>query len=300
MEQDIFKIFVVDDQRMNLEILSRILQPDYKISTARSGEEALKKLQEEDLPDLILLDIIMPGMSGFDVLAALKESEHTKPIPVIIITGLETVEDEEKGFILGAVDYITKPFNKSLVKARIMTHLRIVKQMHMIEQLGLIDTLTNIPNRRSLDNKIATEWRHAARDKKTLSFIMTDVDHFKNFNDTYGHQQGDIVLETVAKTIKSSVNDPHALVARYGGEEFGIVLPETELPKALEVAENIRANIEKTGIPQLNDTALLNVTISLGVASMMPTFEDSMTAFIEKADKAMYNAKESGRNKVCS
>jgi diguanylate cyclase (GGDEF)-like protein len=231
----------------------------------------------------------MPDMSGFDVLSMLKETDNTNAIPVICITGLDSVENEEKGFILGAVDYITKPFHQSVVKARIATHLRIVEQMRIIEKLGLIDALTGIPNRRSFDSRLATEWSRAVREKSSLSMLIIDIDHFKNFNDSHGHQQGDIVLKRVAEIIKSTLKRPADFFARWGGEEFVALLPNTSSAGALKFAEAIRENIQNNS----------NVTASIGNSSIIPTPNDAIKDFIEHADKALYVAKASGRNRVC-
>jgi len=241
-----------------------------------------------DKPDLILLDIVMPGMSGFDVLSVLKESEITRSIPVICITGLNSVSDEEKGFRMGAVDYITKPFHQSIVKARIETHLNIVEQIRMIEQLCLFDSLTKAPNRRSFDDHMAIEWGRSMREQTYLSILMIDLDHFKKLNDTFGHQHGDTVLKEVANLIKSTIKRSADFFARWGGEEFTVLLPSTMLNGALALAEAIRAKIE----------AESSVTVSIGVASMTPSPESSITDFITQADKALYDAKRDGRNRI--
>ena len=304
---DGFKILIVDDEPSNLEVLSRILQseyrsfhgivqPNYRISIAKSGELALKRVVN-DKPDLILLDIIMPGLNGFEVLTALKGSEYTSTIPVIIITGLDSVEDEEKGFYLGAVDYITKPFNQSLVKARVMTHLRIVEQMRIIERLGFLDPLTNLPNRRNFDAQMVIEWGRAARERTEVSFCMIDVDNFKMVNDTYGHQQGDMVLKVIGGIIRTSVKRPADFVARWGGEEFAVLLPGTDSEGALDVAETIRINIEKTLIPRLIGDSPLSVTVSVGVAAAMPFADSAMADLVKQADRALYAAKEAGKNR---
>ncbi|MCL2456830.1 MAG: diguanylate cyclase [Defluviitaleaceae bacterium] len=283
-----FNILIVDDERANIDVLSHMLKSDYKISIAKSGAQALERAKRDE-PDLILLDIIMPDMSGFDVLSELKETENTNAIPVICITGLDSVEHEEKGFSLGAVDYITKPFHQCIVKARIATHLRIVEQMRIIEQIGLIDALTGIPNRRSFDNRLATEWGRAVREKSSLSMLMIDVDHFKKFNDDFGHQQGDLVLKKVAETIKTTLKRPGDFFARWGGEEFAALLPSTSSAGALRFAEAIRINIQTNS----------NVTVSIGNSSLIPTHDDKIKEFVEHADKALYVAKASGRNRVC-
>ena len=287
MGQNKFTVLTAGDDLAGLDELSHMLQANYRVIIAKSGPAALERAQRDE-PDLILLDTVMSGMSGFDVLSALKESESTRSIPVICITGLNSVADEEKSLALGAVDYITKPFRQSVVKARTATHLRIVEQMRLIEQLGLLDALTKVPNRKSFNNRLATEWRRAIREKTPLSILMVDVDEFRQFNDTYGYQQGDEVLKDVAVVIKSTFKRSADFLARWGGEEFAAILPNTAFPGALTIAEAIRANIE----------AALHVTASIGISSITPFPESSMTEFVEQADKALCLAKESGRNQV--
>ncbi|MDR3254380.1 MAG: diguanylate cyclase [Synergistaceae bacterium] len=293
-----YSILAADDERANLAVLNRILSADYTIFTAKSGEEALDRAQK-DRPDLILLDIIMPGMSGFDVLAKLKESPHVQNIPVIIITGLSSEEDEERGFFLGAVDYITKPFKNGIVLARVRTHIQIIHQMRMIERLGLIDPLTDIANRRSFDNHIDVEWRRSVREEKPISFLMMDLDKFKSYNDTYGHPQGDVLLKTVAKIFSSAARRPSDLAARLGGEEFGILLPDTDMENALYIAEKIRSDVEVARIPT-SDGSATAATISIGAVSTFPQDGDLAKDFLAKADVNLYNAKNGGRNRIYS
>jgi diguanylate cyclase (GGDEF)-like protein len=296
-----FRILAVDDEKANLLVLNHILA-EYTIVTAASGTEALERVAA-DKPDLILLDIIMPGIDGFEVLKRLKENEETAAIPVIIITGLSSDDDEEKGLLLGAVDYITKPFKNHIVQARVRTHIQIVRQMRTIEQLGLIDPLTGIANRRSFDDRIALEWRRAHREHKPLSFMMMDVDKFKVYNDTYGHPQGDALLRELAKIFAAAAKRAADLACRLGGEEFGVLLPETDMDAALQTAEKIRLSVEALRVPtkaEGQDGSLTQATISIGVVSMIP--DDSMPAadFIAWADKRLYAAKAGGRNRVCS
>jgi diguanylate cyclase (GGDEF)-like protein len=170
----------------------------------------------------------------------------------------------------------------------------------MIERLGLIDPLTNIPNRRCFDDRLDIEWRRAIREKKPISFLMMDVDKFKNYNDTYGHPQGDTLLRTIAKIFTSATRRPMDLAARIGGEEFGVLLPDTILEGALEVAEEIRSHVEATRIPTANGSTITTVTISIGVATHIPGEESTIEAFIAQADTNLYTAKETGRNRVCS
>jgi diguanylate cyclase (GGDEF)-like protein len=294
-----YSILAVDDERANLTVLNRILSPDYSIYTAKSGPQALQ-LIAGNKPDLILLDIIMPGMDGFEVLAKLKENEDAKRIPVICITGLDSEDDEEKGFHLGAVDYIKKPFKNAIVKARVFTHLEIVRQMRIIERLGLTDPLTDIPNRRSFDDRITMEWRRAIREKRPISFLMMDIDKFKDYNDTYGHLQGDTLLKAVAGVFVVQAKRPADLPVRLGGEEFGLLLPETSLESALVIAEAIRADIEALRIPTADGGEITTTTISIGVVSAIPEENNSIKDFIIRADENLYVAKASGRNKFCA
>ncbi|MDR2021290.1 MAG: diguanylate cyclase [Treponema sp.] len=294
-----YKILIIDDEKANLLVLHTILSREYTVFTAKSGEEGLERIAG-DRPDLILLDIIMPGMNGFDLLKKLKDSSETRSIPVMIITGLDNDADEERGLLLGAVDYITKPFKNAIILARVRTHIRIVQQIRTIERLGLVDPLTDIPNRRCFDEHFAMEWRRALRDKKPVSFMMMDVDKFKNYNDVYGHPQGDTLLRTIAGIFTAAARRPGDLAARLGGEEFGVLLPNTELNAALIIAEKIRSKVEACRIPTADNKNITAATISIGAASMVPSAETHMEDLIKQADKLLYAAKEAGRNRVCS
>jgi diguanylate cyclase (GGDEF)-like protein len=291
------RILVIDDEKTNLLILHRILSPEYVIFTAKSGSEGLKRAASER-PDLILLDIIMPDISGFDVLKALKGDPDLKDIPIIIITGLDNEEDEEKGLLMGAVDYILKPFKNAIVLARVRTHIQIVQYIRMIEQLNRVDPLTGIPNRRYFDERMLIEWKRAIREKKPVSLIMIDVDKFKNYNDTYGHPQGDTLLQAISKLFVATARRPLDVAARLGGEEFGILLPDTPTDIANAMAEKVRAQVENTCIPLANGSSLTSTTISIGVTTLVPTEQSKMEDFIAQADVNLYPAKKSGRNRV--
>ena len=291
-----FTILITDDEKFNLDILGRILSPTYNILIARNGERSLE-LARQNRPDLILLDVIMPDMSGFDVIVKLKECDITINIPVIFITGLTDAADEEKGFFLGAVDYIVKPFNRSIVKARVNTHIKIIDQMRTIERLGLIDSLTRISNRRGFENRFNADWGRAIREKTPISYMIMDIDKFKNYNDTYGHHQGDVALRSFAETALQTTNRAADFIARWGGEEFVILLVNTDINGAAGVAENIRKNIEAMEIPA-EDGEITKITVSIGVNSMIPDQNTSAEEFMYKADQALYRAKEAGRNRV--
>ena len=291
-----FTILITDDEKLNLDVLGSILSPQYNILISRNGTRALE-LAKQYIPDLILLDVVMPGMSGFEVIEKLKDCNETVNIPVIFITGLSTTENEEKGFFLGAVDYITKPFNKSIVKARVNTHIKIIDQMRTIERLGLIDPLTRISNRRGFENRFDAEWGRAIREQTPISFMIMDIDKFKNYNDTYGHQQGDIALKTFAEVSANTLNRSNDFIARWGGEEFVVLLPNTCVDGTMEMAESIRKNVEDSVIIT-EDGVDTRLTVSIGVNSVTPDACTCSTDFVSKADQALYKAKESGRNKV--
>jgi len=296
MEEKKNTLLIVDDENANLKVLTHILGSEYTILTATSGASAIEKAKEF-LPDLILLDILMPDMDGYTTLCEIKMSEDIQKIPVIFITGLASDEDEEKGLSLDAADYITKPFSATIVKLRVRNQVQIVNQMRTIECLSMIDQLTNLPNRRSFDERLNMEWKQAIRERTPISLLIADMDNFKFLNDTYGHQQGDIVLRKVAELLPRSFKRPGDFAARWGGEEFVVLLPNTPLDGAVELAEKIRADIEKMSI-KAADGSEIKLTLCVGVNSLIPGNGTSIDVFFANADKALYMAKDSGRNKV--
>ncbi|MDR0305083.1 MAG: diguanylate cyclase [Chitinispirillales bacterium] len=291
-------ILIVDDEKTNLMALNHLLHEKYTVYTAKDGRTAIERVKEY-LPDLVLLDVIMPEMNGYEILAEIRKLDgKIKEVPVIFITGLSDSENEEKGLLSGAADYIGKPFSSAIVKLRVHNQLQIVNQMRIIERLSQIDQLTGIPNRRSLDNQMFVEWGRAVRENIPIGFLMIDVDKFKTFNDTYGHQHGDVVLQTVAKILTHTLKRSGDFAARYGGEEFSVLLPNTDIDGVTDIAEQIRKAIEKESIP-CKDGSITNVTISIGVHSLEPSQNDTIQSLIAKADEALYAAKNTGRNKVC-
>jgi diguanylate cyclase (GGDEF)-like protein len=290
-------VLIVDDENSNIMTLTHILNPYYKVYASKTGENAIKAA-EKYMPDVVLLDILMPGMDGYTVLAALKESEKTRDIPIIFITGLSDAADEEKGLSLGAADYITKPFSPSIVKLRVKYHIKMVEQLRAIEQLSMYDQLTEISNRRNFDKQVQLEWRRAERDTTPISILVLDIDNFKNYNDTYGHPQGDVALKEIAVALKHVLKRATDFVARWGGEEFVVLLPNTSAKESYETAEKIRQYISEVPIP-CEDGSITKVTVSIGVNTVMLTHESTIAHFISKADKALYTAKNSGRNRVC-
>jgi diguanylate cyclase (GGDEF)-like protein len=296
MEEKKNTLLIVDDENANLKVLTHILGSEYTILTATSGASAIEKAKEF-LPDLILLDILMPDMDGYTTLCEIKMSEDIQKIPVIFITGLASDEDEEKGLSLDAADYITKPFSATIVKLRVRNQIQIINQMRTIQCLSMIDQLTNLPNRRSFDERLNMEWKQAIRERTPISLLIADMDNFKYLNDTYGHQHGDIVLRKVAELLPRSFKRPGDFAARWGGEEFVVLLPNTPLDGAVELAEKIRADTEKMSI-KAADGSEIKLTLCVGVNSLIPGNGTSIDVFFANADKALYMAKDSGRNKV--
>jgi len=290
-------VLIVDDETTYVTMLTNMLSQDYMVYAARNGQDAVW-LAKEYQPDVILLDIVMPELDGYETLAQLKSDEDTQSIPVIIISGHCDIEHEEKGLALGASDYISKPYSPSIVKLRVKNQINIVNQLRMINHLSTTDQLTGIPNRRSFNLQVNKEWGRNMRDKKPLSLMILDIDRFKVFNDTYGHQQGDEVLRIIATALKDSLRRSSDFAARWGGEEFVILLPNTDMSGALINAERIRENIEQIPIT-ISNVHTVGVTVSIGVTTIIPAQEINQSELISQADKALYTAKEKGRNMVC-
>jgi diguanylate cyclase (GGDEF)-like protein len=293
------QVLVVDDIRVNTSILKKILSKEYQVDCVGDGETALKHAMENHV-DLILLDIDMPGIDGYEVCKRLKADEQTQNIPIIFITSREDEQDESKGFEFGAVDYITKPFKKAIVLARVRNHLTMKMQRDLLEKMATFDGLTGIPNRRSLDDTLQKEWRRCLRTNTPLSLLMLDVDCFKLFNDHYGHAQGDECLKGIAHVLTDSAMRGGDFSARYGGEEFMIILPDTTAAQAAIVGERVRANVEALNIPHAHSPAAKCVTISVGSATVTPTRGALPSTLQEAADQALYHAKSAGRNQLQS
>ena len=290
-------ILIIDDDDMSLKILWTTLKEDYNVISASNGVEGLKIAQGDIKLDLILLDIIMPQMNGYEVCHILRNSEKTKNIPIIMTTGLSQEKNQEYGLELGAIDYVTKPYNIPIIKAKIKNHISVKKYIDFQEEQGLIDKLTQIGNRRKFDERLIVEWNTSKRQKTLISLMLIDVDYFKKYNDTYGHLMGDEVLKKIANCLKDSVSRPRDIVARWGGEEFVVMLSDTSLEGSIYIAEKIRKHIEELKIEHKNSLIKNTVTVSIGLVNQLAN-DESIQNFIEKADLALYRAKENGRNKV--
>lgn len=291
-------VLVVDDTSVNIKVLVNALKNLYRVRVANAGPKALEIAESEDPPDIILLDVMMPGMDGYEVCRRLKQNPQTMKIPVIFVTTRGSSEDEAFGLNLGAVDYISKPFSIPVVKARVRTHLQLKKRTDKLEALAMVDGLTGIANRRSFDQTFEQEWSRAQRSAANLSLIMIDIDEFKAYNDNYGHGAGDDCLQLVAGAIKSTVCRPGDFVGRYGGEEFVILLPACDLKCAPTMAQKIRLAVKGLNIPHAFSGTADHITVSLGCETMKCDPETSSSQLLQKADQALYLAKERGRDRV--
>ncbi|MBF0120853.1 MAG: PleD family two-component system response regulator [Desulfobacterales bacterium] len=293
-------LLIVDDEPYNVKILNEFLRPNYNIRVATNGERALQIAFSDTPPDLILLDVMMPGIDGYEVCKRLKADQNTQDIPVIFITAKADEKDELKGFEAGAVDYVTKPFRPVVVEARVRTHVDLKIKSELLKNHSLRDGLTGIANRRRFDEYILMAWNYSIRESSPLSLILIDIDHFKLYNDNYGHQDGDSCLIKVAKCLESLVQRKIDILARYGGEEFGCILPKTNLDGAMLVAKKFHNEILSLQIPHIHSPTNSCITISQGVCTVNPSNSFLPEELIKIADQALYKAKKSGRNRFCS
>ena len=291
------KVLIVDDSATNRQMLGDLLQADYTVLVAKNGQEGVDLAQMHQ-PDVILLDVMMPDVDGYEVLRRLKDDERTSSLCVVFITGQDSPEEEERGLVEGASDYVTKPLHPMVVRARVALHMQVVRQRRMLETLANIDGLTELPNRRQFDAVFAAEWARSTRTGRPLSVAIVDVDFFKRYNDHYGHAMGDHALQLVARSLAKRIQRPADLVARYGGEEFVVVMPDTPIEGAMELAERLRIGIEGLGLAHKRSSAAICITVSIGAASTLSEPTPTAEALLERADARLYRAKKAGRNRV--
>jgi diguanylate cyclase (GGDEF)-like protein len=299
-------ILIVDDLPQNLQVLGSILRKNkYQIAVATNGQQALDVLNNIS-PDLILLDVMMPELDGHEVCRRLKAQERTREISIIFLTAKSETSDIVKGFELGAVDYVTKPFNATELLARVKTHIELKKNRDVIlklideleeknkilEKLAVTDSLTRIFNHSHIIDRLGKEIYAARRHSDPLSITMFDIDHFKQINDTYGHQVGDEVLVSVTNTIKDVLREID-IIGRYGGEEFLVVMRKTDRKGCYIASERIRKEVEA----QEWEHEGLHVTISGGIGTI-ENDDETAASMIKRADECLYMSKENGRNRI--
>jgi diguanylate cyclase (GGDEF)-like protein len=292
------KLLIADDQPVNIRVLYELFRHDCDVFMATSGAQAVAVAQSES-PDLILLDVVMDDLDGHEVCRLLKSDPHTHDTPVIFITAQDREDDEVKALELGAVDFLSKPINPVVTKARVRTHLTIKLQGDLLRANALLDGLTGVANRRKFDEDFQADWRQCAREGASLALLMVDVDYFKRFNDQYGHQAGDACLKAIARALGASLRRPYDKVARYGGEEFACLLPKTDLAGARIIAQRMIEQVRALAIEHLPSGVEATVTISVGVAACIASAEDATPAALCKAaDDALYAAKRAGRARI--
>ena len=294
------RLLVVDDQPINIQALYQTFAADHQVLMATSGEQALE-LCATKRPDLVLLDVVMPGMDGYEVCRRLKEDEATRDIPVIFVTAHNDEAAETRGLDAGAVDFISKPINPKIVRARVRTHLTLKAQADLLREWVYTDGLTGVHNRRCFDERLAVEWARAVRSGNALSVVLLDVDFFKRYNDCYGHLAGDECLRRLASALQACVRRPSDLVARYGGEEFVCLLPDTDLAGAMTVAEELGQLLFVQQIAHAESSVAKVVTVSLGVCCKPagPTGGGCAESLMREADAQLYEAKARGRHQAC-
>lgn len=293
------RILVIDDEPSNLALLSDIFSDSYDVLAASDGKRGLE-LGLSTRSDLILLDVLMPGIDGFEVCRRLKAEPLTAHIPILFLTAHNEPDAETRGLELGAVDFIAKPFTPAAVRARVANHIALKRAQDQLSRMADTDALTGLANRRHFDEFLGLEYARHKRSGVELSVIFIDVDHFKLFNDTYGHVNGDDCLRRVAGAIGAAMARSTDLAARYGGEEFACILPMTDQDGAIAIAEKIRWAVNELHIAHSRSETADHVTVSLGVVTAKCTQQRSASNVVALADEQLYSAKQGGRNRCCA
>lgn len=297
-------LLLVDDDVTVIQFMGRSLAEAGRLRFAGNGEEALR-LSHESVPDLIMLDAEMPGMNGFEILKAMKSDPILVDVPVIFITSHVETDFEVTALQMGAADFIPKPLRPAPVLARVRTHLRLKQLTDQLRRAAATDVLTGIANRRRFDELLELEWLRMRRTAEPMSLLLVDVDHFKLFNDRYGHPQGDACLREVAMALHANCQRPADFVARYGGEEFVVLLPQTPRDSAMRIAAGMLESVKRLNIVHEDSPTAAEVSVSIGVGYHDIRATGSANAdglqsgdLVLAADKALYAAKRAGRARV--
>ncbi|WP_374383342.1 diguanylate cyclase domain-containing protein [Dongia sp.] len=290
-------ILVVDDSPTNLAIMNVVLRDIYQVITASNGTDAISLAAAED-PDLIILDIMMPGMDGYEICDRLKANPYTRDIPVMFVTAMDQERQEAKGLALGAVDYIAKPVSPPIVLARVRNQLELKRQRDFLRRLSAVDGLTGIANRRAFEEDFDREWRRAVRLKTHVSVFLTDIDNFKAYNDAYGYLAGDDCLRILAQAMTKAMLRPGDLLARYSGEEFVGLMPDTDASGATIVCERLLNATRALSLPHAHSATAPIVTVSIGAAICRPAPHSDRAGLFKLAGDALYAAKKGGRNQL--
>ncbi|MDJ0776816.1 MAG: diguanylate cyclase [Gammaproteobacteria bacterium] len=297
---DMPRILVLDSDEASVRMIVEQMRntqveivPDFSTLSATAVQQ--------DMPDLVIVDTDLLGdVDSTDWWRDSTDSDLDIAVPVIFVSDDPSTQAEVSAFDAGAADFIAKPFHPRVLQARLNMHLKARRSQIQLNNIARIDALTSICNRREFDLRLMSEWGRSARAGKSLALLMIDVDHFKEYNDQHGHLQGDDCLVSVARILSDCMQRSGDLVARYGGEEFVALLPETDTEGAIAVAEYCRSSVEEAAIAHVSSNVAPVVTVSIGVAAMMPLYDKSSTLLLEQADISLYQAKQTGRNKICS
>ena len=292
MKEFEYTVLIIDDDPLNITALTHLLSDEFNVIAERSGAKSVTVAREAK-PDVILLDVVMPDMNGFEVIASLKKDENTRDIPVIFVTGLNNTRDEEQGLILGAVDYINKPFSSYIVKLRIKNQLLISTQLKTMHELSTTDQLTGLVVRKPFHSILDNEWRKVSLSGDPISLTIFCIDNFSQYNEQHGYDKGDEALRYVSQMIARSVPWAGDYLVRWGGDEFAILFPGTPIDEVKEISDNIRAAVASGNHEG-------TITLSGGLHSHKPTTRDMYTVneFILDTATALAHAKKTGRNKI--
>ncbi|PCH96420.1 MAG: diguanylate cyclase response regulator [Gammaproteobacteria bacterium] len=291
----VFTILCIDDESINLKILTSIFKEDYRVIVCKTAQQGFAKAMAI-LPDLILLDVIMPDESGFELIVKLKHQVELNHIPVIFVTGLQNIEDEEKGLNLGACDYIQKPFHHGIVRARIKTHLELVRQRKLLDKYAHVDSLTELSNRRKWQNDSSKQWQASLQFKTPLVIGIVDIDFFKKYNDHYGHQLGDSILRQVSNVIRRYLFSHGGEVYRCGGEEFYFYLPYHQKTDIKTILDECVDRVIQLNIAHQKSPVSPFLSISIGAIQVTANESLTMEQVINLADQQLYQVKNTNRN----